>query len=82
MAGQATIPDPGSIHVGTFHAQAHGHPDGTTVQMTCYTADYVGTLQSDSEIDEICWLTHADRDGVSPVDQIISDHPRRTGRLR
>ena len=22
-------------HAGTFHAQAHGHPEGTMVRMTC-----------------------------------------------
>jgi 8-oxo-dGTP pyrophosphatase MutT (NUDIX family) len=29
-----------AAHAGTSHAQAHGHPDGTVVRMTCYTADY------------------------------------------
>jgi 8-oxo-dGTP diphosphatase len=32
------------IHVGTFEAQAHGHPVGITVRMTCYAANYQGTL--------------------------------------
>ncbi len=69
-------------HLGTFHGQAHGHPEGTLVRMTCYTADHQGVLQPDSEIEEIAWLTHADRDRVSPVDQIIFDHLRETARLR
>ncbi|MCI4063416.1 NUDIX domain-containing protein [Micromonospora sp. R77] len=69
-------------HVGTFDAQAHGHPDGTIVRMTCYSADYQGTLQPASEIEEIVWLTHADRHRVSPVDQIIFDHLHQTARLR
>lgn len=68
-------------HVGTFHAQAHGHPDGTIVQMTCYTADYQGTLAPDNEIEEIVWLTHADRHRAAPVDQIIFDYLHQTGRL-
>jgi 8-oxo-dGTP pyrophosphatase MutT (NUDIX family) len=71
-----------AAHVGTFEAQAHGHPEGTIVRMTCYTADYRGTLQPAGEIAEIVWLTHADRHRVSPVDQIIFDHLHRTGRLR
>ncbi|MEV4545466.1 NUDIX hydrolase [Micromonospora echinaurantiaca] len=25
-----------AVHVGTFTAQAHGHPAGTMVRMTCY----------------------------------------------
>lgn len=69
-------------HAGTFHAQAHGHPDGTAVRMTCYTAEYQGELQPDSEIEEIVWLTYADRDRVSPVDQIIFDQLHRTAQLR
>ncbi|MEH1127454.1 NUDIX hydrolase [Micromonospora sp. CPCC 206061] len=70
-----------AAHLGTFHAQAHGHPDGRIVRMTCYTADYQGTLRPDNEIEEIAWLTHADRHRVSPVDRVIFDHLRATARL-
>lgn len=68
--------------IGVFHAQAHGHPDGTVVRMTCYTADYRGILRPDNEIEEIVWLTYADRHRVSPVDQVIFDHLHETARLR
>ncbi|MCE7008983.1 NUDIX domain-containing protein [Kibdelosporangium philippinense] len=67
--------------LGTFHAQAHGHSDGVTVQMACYTADYHGTPTPSSEIDEVAWLAYADRARVSPVDQLIFDHLHRTGHL-
>lgn len=77
-----TIIGDSAAHLGTFHAQAHGHPDGTIVRMTCYTADYRGTLQPAGEIEEIVWLTHADRHRVSPVDQLIFDHVHRTDGLR
>jgi 8-oxo-dGTP diphosphatase len=40
------------------------------------------TLRADSEIEEIVWLTHADRHRVSPVDQIIFDHRHETAQLR
>jgi 8-oxo-dGTP pyrophosphatase MutT (NUDIX family) len=76
----AIVPDT-IKHVGTFHAQAHGHPEGTIVRMTCYTADYQGVLEPNSEVEEIVWLTHADRHRVSPVDQIIFDHLHETARL-
>lgn len=66
---------------GTFLAPAHGHPDGTDVQMTCYTADFQGTLAPSSEIEELIWLAYADRDRVSPVDQIIFDHLHQNGQL-
>lgn len=73
---------PGSVtHAGMFQAQAHGRAAGIAVRMTCYTADYQGTLAPSSEIDELIWLTYADRDRVSPVDQLIFDHLRENGEL-
>jgi 8-oxo-dGTP diphosphatase len=77
-----TITPDSAEHVGTFEAPAHGHSAGTIVRMTCYTADYQGVLRPDSEIEEIVWLTHADRPRVSPVDQIIFDHLYGAARLR
>ncbi|MEH0935515.1 NUDIX hydrolase [Micromonospora psammae] len=70
-----------AVHVGTFAAQAHGHPDGVLVRMTCYTADHRGVPRPDHEIEEVAWLGYADRDRVSPVDQIIFDHLRRRSLL-
>ncbi|MEM6318271.1 MAG: NUDIX domain-containing protein [Bacteroidota bacterium] len=60
--------------VGNFQAQAHGHPEGVLVKMQCYTAEYVGQLTPAAEIAEMAWLTNADRDKISPVDQLIFDH--------
>ncbi|WP_216215461.1 NUDIX hydrolase [Amycolatopsis aidingensis] len=70
-----------ATHVGTFQAQAHGHATGVTVRMTCYTADYQGTLTPSSEIEELIWLAYTDRDRVAPVDQLIFDHLQQTGQL-
>ncbi|WP_433517221.1 NUDIX hydrolase [Nonomuraea sp. CA-143628] len=70
-----------AAHVGTYQAQAHGHADGVTVQMTCYTADHQGTPTPSSEIEEVIWLMYAARDRVAPVDQIIFDHLHETGQL-
>ena len=50
--------------------------------LDCYTADYNGTLRPDSEIEEIVWLTHADRHRVSPVDRNIFDRLHETAHLR
>lgn len=73
---------PGSAtHAGTFEAQAHGHAHDIVVRMTCYTADYQGTLTPSSEVDELIWLTYADRDRVSAVDQLIFDHLHSSGQL-
>ncbi|UOQ75946.1 hypothetical protein MUN84_15110 [Hymenobacter sp. 5516J-16] len=41
--------------------------------MTCYYATYAGTLQPAAEIEEVVWLTYADRPRVSAVDQLIFD---------
>lgn len=57
--------------IGVFTAQAHGHPEGTMVQMTCYTANYNGTLKPASEIQKLGWLTSADIKKISPVDVVI-----------
>ncbi len=70
-----------ATHLGTFRAQAHGHAPSVTVQMTCYTAAHQGTPTPANEIEEVAWLTYADRPHVSPVDQLIFDHLHQTGHL-
>ncbi|MEV0717965.1 NUDIX domain-containing protein [Asanoa sp. NPDC050611] len=69
-------------HLGTFEAAAHGQRPGTRVTMSCYTADYTGTLHPDSEIAEMAWLAYADRDRVSAVDKLVFDHLHEAGQLR
>ncbi|GAA3602320.1 NUDIX domain-containing protein [Kineosporia mesophila] len=79
----AVVVHPGTaVHVGTFEAQADGHPEGTMVRMTCYTADYEGTPVASSEIAELVWLAYSDRDRVAPVDQVVFDHLHRGSQLR
>ncbi|MBI1863057.1 NUDIX domain-containing protein [Candidatus Microgenomates bacterium] len=59
-------------YLGTFQAQAHGKPEGVFVQMTCYTAEYVGTLVPSQEIEEMDWHdSQVDQSLLSPVDRII-----------
>ena len=67
--------------VGSFQAQAHGHPIGISVTMTCYTAFYDGTLKAASEIEEIKWLTYLDKEFVSDVDKKIFDFLHAKGLL-
>lgn len=67
---------PDSTHFfGIFEAQAHGKTEGTIVRMACYTADFIGTMQPQAEIEEIGWLVFSDRDTdkCSPVDKLILD---------
>lgn len=59
-------------YIGTFKAQAHGKPEGTFIQMTCYSGDFVGLLQPAAEVEEITYLTSAvDKNLLSPADVII-----------
>jgi ADP-ribose pyrophosphatase YjhB (NUDIX family) len=67
--------------LGVFEAQAHGKPPGALIRMSCYTADFTGTLAASSEIAEFAWLSHADRERSSPVDQVIFDWLHERGEL-
>ena len=68
-------------YLGTYSAQAHGHAEGITVQMTCYRAEFSGELAPASEIEEMVWLTCDDLDKVSPVDKIIMADLQRKGMI-
>jgi 8-oxo-dGTP pyrophosphatase MutT (NUDIX family) len=74
------VPD-SAVHIGTFETQADEHPTGEVVRMTCYSADYLGTPTASSEVDETVWLSYADRDQVSQVDQLVFDHLHHEGAL-
>ncbi|WP_328612561.1 NUDIX domain-containing protein [Amycolatopsis sp. NBC_00355] len=76
------IAEPAIQPAGVFEAQADGKASGVVVRMTCFTADYTGTLVASSEIEEIAWLGYADRARVSAVDKIIFDHLHESGQLR
>ncbi len=67
--------------IGIFEAQADGRKPGILVRMTCYSATCKGTLSPDSEIEEIVWLNHSDRDKVSEVDTLIFDFLYKKGML-
>jgi len=57
----------------TFKAQAHGKPDGTMVQITCYTARYQGVLKAGMEIAELAWFKTKDKQKASITEQMIID---------
>ena len=59
------------MHIGTFEAKADSKAAGTLVRLTCYTADYAGTLQPDSEIEEMAWLSSADMDRLSVASRLV-----------
>jgi 8-oxo-dGTP diphosphatase len=67
---------------GKFKAQAHGKAEGVLVQMTCYTAGFVGEIQAAAEIEEVVWFSYADKARTSPVDHIIFDFLQEKGLLK
>ncbi|MDI9861481.1 NUDIX hydrolase [Flectobacillus roseus] len=68
-------------YIGTFEAQAHGHPEGVVVRMTCYSGKYTGDLKASSEIEEIQWLKYTDQDKIAEVDKLIFGYLRERGLL-
>lgn len=68
-------------YIGTFKAQSDGMKAGIIVKMTCYSADFKGTLKPNNEIEEIKWLNYADIDTVSAVDKIIFDFLKVNGEI-
>jgi 8-oxo-dGTP diphosphatase len=70
-------------HVGTYQAaQPDGRLERVTVRMSCYSAEYSGTLAASSEIEELDWFCYADRSRVPMVDQLLFDDLRAAGQLR
>ena len=65
-------------HVGVYEA-VHGP---VLVRMSCYTAEYRGTLAASSEIEALAWFGYADREAVPPVDQLLFDELAEAGLLR
>lgn len=64
---------------GTFEAQAHGHPEGVTVRMTCYTSEFMGELLPASEIERLEFFSYARKSESSAVDHLIFDDLKRQG---
>eukprot|EP00976_Prorocentrum_cordatum_P073684 1181213-Prorocentrum_minimum.AAC.4 len=58
---------------GVFQAQAFGKPEGTMVRITCYTAEYAGTLTASSEIEELRFISSAERHMTTITGQMIVD---------
>ncbi len=58
-------------YLGTFEAPADGHPEGVTVRMICYEADYSGVPKESNEIEEIRWLSFKDISLVAEVDKQV-----------
>ncbi len=58
---------------GVFEDQAHGKPEGHVIKMTCYTAEYSGSLAPDNEVAKFDYFDYSKRNEVSAVDQLVFD---------
>lgn len=61
---------------GVFEAQAHGHPEGVKVRMSCYTSEYEGELLPASEIEKLEFFPWSRKSESSAVDHLIFDDLR------
>nr|WP_042938465.1 NUDIX domain-containing protein [Rhodococcus sp. AW25M09] len=62
--------------LGVFECQAWGHPDGTSLEMTCFLADLSNEPTPTSEIAEIRYFTrdeYAAMDDVAPGSLMVFD---------
>ncbi len=66
---------------GCFEAQADGKADGVVVRLTCYEADYDGTLQPAAEIAELAWLGVDDLARCSAAARVVIEALARERRL-
>ena len=58
---------------GAYEAQAHGHPAGVVVRMTCYTAEFDGELKAAAEIEKLDFFPYSRKSESSAVDHLIFD---------
>lgn len=58
---------------GVFEAQAYGKPEGTTVRITAFTADYKGNLKASAEVTKIGWINHA-AENVTVTEKLILEN--------
>ncbi|OKH88622.1 NUDIX domain-containing protein [Thalassospira sp. TSL5-1] len=58
--------------IGIFSGHGHNMPDDTQVHMTCFQADYSGTLAPSREIAEMRWLGQDERHLMAPMGQKIT----------
>lgn len=73
---------PSSIkYAETFKDQAHGKPKGQLVKITCYFADFTGTIKANTEVEEVLWLSHKDKSKCSEITGTIMDWLKTKGLL-
>lgn len=66
-------------YVGTFEAPSFEFPEKISIRMDCFTADYLGELVPSSEVAEIAWLKHENREKTSAVDKKVFAYLKKRG---
>lgn len=57
--------------LGRFRAPAHDYPAGTIVDLSCYTADFEGSITPAAEIAEVEWFGPEDVDRCAPAVRLV-----------
>lgn len=74
--------DPASIRFAArFRAPADGQPQGVHVSLTCYRATAIGKPAPCAEIEELVWLTQADRPHCSAAGRLALDWLAQRGEI-
>ena len=58
-------------YLHTFTAHAHGKPEGTMVQIKCFTSEFEGDIKPSGEIEELAWLNSNDIERTSVTGKLI-----------
>lgn len=67
--------------VRVVNAQADGKLDTLQVKITCYSADYIGTIAANAEIEEAIWISSQDQVKCSLATKLIVDWLRSEGKI-
>lgn len=67
--------------VGASEAQADRKPEGVMVKLTCYSAKFTGKPKPKSEIEEIAYLSYAEKQKVAKAGWQMMDKLKEDGLL-
>lgn len=66
-------------HFNVFEAVADGKPEGTFVQLTCYTASYDGVVAPSAEIEKVDYFSYSQKAQCSAVSNLVFEDLHKKG---
>ncbi len=78
--GVELVPDSMNL-IGSFEAPADSQLSSVLVRLRCYTANYTGALQPQSEIEEMAWIAFTEQHKASVATQTVFQHLKKVGEL-